>query len=327
MRFGILGAGNWGSIFGIMLNELGHQVTLWEFNYRRAEVISQTRDNSPFLVGRKIPEAITITSELTTVLDGIDFLIIALPSQSVPDIIKSLPGGVPTLSLVKGMDVKRQLRISEILGEKIKPDLIAVLSGPSIANEVKDRNPTSVVIASTNNNLASQLQSILSSNYFRVYRSDDLIGAEFCGVYKNTIAIACGICDGLGFGTNAKAALISRGLVEMKRFVVAAGGKAQTVFGLAGLGDIITTSFSRHSRNRRLGEKIGQGMEVKEALREIVMVAEGYYSTPVLIKLGGKLGVELPIAQAVDSVLANLKKPTQVVEELMLRPLRSEGVQ
>jgi len=324
MRCAVLGAGNWGSIFGMMIRELGNEVVLWEYDRDRAKRLAQTRDNRPFLEGSLIPEDILVTSDLERALEKADVIILAIPSQTVAGWVGSLPTDKSILSLVKGIDYKRRKTTSQILNERIDSERIAVLAGPSIANEVFYHHPTTVVIASTSEKLAQFFQKNFSSQYFRIYTSTDVIGIEIGGAYKNTLAIGCGICDGLGYGSNAKAALITRGLSEMKRFAVAFGGRGETIFGLAGLGDLITTAFSPHSRNRRFGAEIGRGKDPEQIAKEMVMVAEGYYSTPAIVAMAEEAGINLPIAQAIFEVIVNKTQPLDLVKGLMLRPLRPE---
>ncbi|RKX69536.1 glycerol-3-phosphate dehydrogenase [candidate division WOR-3 bacterium] len=323
MRLGILGAGNWGSVFALMESGIGHEASLWEYDEERAVRVARTRDNRPFL-NERLPDFIRITSDIDRVMAEADLIVLALPSQSVRSLVARIRSDRPILSLTKGIDLDTKQRISQLLEARIPKERIAVLSGPSIANEVLNHHPTSVVLASENQNLARWLQEELATPYFRIYTTSDLTGVELCGAYKNTIAIACGLSDGLGFGTNAKAALISRGLVEMRRFVTSWGGDPRTVFGLAGLGDVITTSFSPHSRNRWLGEEIGRGRDPKDVIEKMVMVAEGYYSTPAIVEMGRTTGVELPIAQGVNAILHHGVNPKDVVEEIMSRPLKRE---
>ncbi|MEO0225991.1 MAG: NAD(P)H-dependent glycerol-3-phosphate dehydrogenase, partial [candidate division WOR-3 bacterium] len=309
MKVTILGCGNWGSVFGILLSRKGHQVTIWEFDSVRAQRVNQTRNNEPFLIGVPIPQNIYITSRLDEAMNGAEICVFALPSTVLRSVVEQMaPIRKPPLfylSLIKGIEAKTLMRMSEIIESKLVKDSsqIAVLSGPCIANEVILQKPTSVVIASKEESTARIIQENIATDYFRIYYSDDIIGVELGGALKNVIAIACGISDGLNLGANARGALITRGIVEITRLGLKMGASAATFAGLSGVGDLITTATSPHSRNRHLGEKIGQGKNLQEALKDMVMVAEGVNTTIAACQLAERNNVEMPITFIIYEIL------------------------
>jgi len=326
MRIGILGCGNWGSVFGIIQYKNGHSIKIWEFNEERARYVKKTRDNAPFLCGYKIPKKIKIEWNIAKVLEDIDLLVFAVPSQALSGIIAILKKMEIRcncyLSLTKGIDVKTLKRPSEIIGEL--NGKLWVLSGPSIANEIIKEEPTAVVLVGPENSGGKKLQHQLSTENFRIYQGDDIIGLELGAAIKNVIALGCGISDGLGFGSNAKGALITRGIVEMQRLGVRMGAKKKTFWGLSGFGDLITTSISEESRNHKVGKLIGQGKSLKEALGCIIMVAEGVPTAKAVKKLTERYGIETPICKVVYEILYEGKQTRQGLKDLMLRPLKNE---
>ena len=329
MKIGILGCGNWGSVFGIMQNRNGHQVKIWEYNQQRARSVQTTRNNEPFLVGHELPADIQIDWKIENTIQDIDLLVFAVPSQILSSVIERLGQIEITskyyLSLTKGIEIKTLRRPSEIIGELPGAEnRIYVLSGPCIANEIIRNEPTAVVLVGEDQTGTEELQHQLSTETFRVYLGDDIMGVELGAAIKNVIAIGCGISDGLGFGNNAKGALITRGIVEMQRLGVALGAQARTFWGLSGFGDLVTTSFSEESRNHKLGKKIGAGMNLEQASREMVMVAEGAPTARAVRILADRHQIEMPICKAVYDIIYQGETPLTAIRSLMSRPLRYE---
>lgn len=329
MKLSILGCGNWGSVFGIMQHLNGHEVKIWEFDKKRAEYIAQTKDNSPFLTDRKIPEKVFVHWDIEKVMTGAELVIFAVPSQTVAGVVDRISKidtrGVIFLSLTKGIDIHTLQRPSEIINTLSSArNRVYVLSGPSIANEIIRGEPTAVVLVGPESKGAVMLQHALASDHFRIYLGDDITGVELGAAIKNVIAIGCGISAGLGFGKNAKGALLARGIVEMQRLGVKMGAKARTFWGLSGLGDMVTTSFSEESRNHRFGKCIGTGKNVTDIEAEMVMVAEGVPTSKAIMMLSEKHKIEMPICEVVYNILFNNKPPKQGLRDLMTRPLKNE---
>jgi len=329
MKIGILGCGNWGSVFGIIQHKKGHSIKIWEFDKNRALKVKETRNNEPFLVGYRIPEEIEIDWDIETIIKDVDLVVFAIPSQVLSEVIgfvkKIKIASDYYLSLVKGIDIKTLKRPSEIINQFSQAkDKVYVLSGPCIANEIIRNEPTAVVLVGQDQTRAKELQYQLTTDYFRIYQGDDMIGVELGAAIKNVLAIACGISDGLGFGSNAKGALIARGIVEMQRLGVKMSAQAKTFYGLSGLGDLVTTSFSEESRNHKLGRKIGEGKDVKQAIREMVMVAEGLPTSQAVKKLAQQHKIEMPICDVVYEILFNNRSPKDGIKDLMRRPLKTE---
>jgi len=327
----VLGAGSWGITLAILLFEKGFFVKVWEFEREQAEILGKKR-KLRFLPWVDIPREIEITSSISHALEGVRLVVIALPSHVVRRVGKkmaevSLPEDIIIVNVSKGLEDKSLLRMSQVLSEELPEKLreqIVVLSGPSHAEEVSRKIPTTVVVASVNEKLNWEVQKFFFTPYFRVYTNPDIIGVEMGGALKNIIAIAVGIGDGLGFGDNSKAALITRGLVEITRLGKALGAKPATFSGLSGMGDLIVTCTSRYSRNRNFGEKIGQGKTLKKALSEIKMVVEGIRTTKAAYQLAKKYKVSMPITDEVYKVLFQNKKPSEAVTDLMLREAKPE---
>lgn len=330
MKITISGAGNWGTTLALLLNGNGHKVTLWEFFRERAERINRDRENKEYLPGYKIPPGIDVTSVAEEASSQMEMIVFAVPSFAVRSTAKIF-GPLITrreiigVTVVKGLEEGTLKPISLTISEEI-PILtdVVVLSGPSIAREVVRRVPTTVVAASSGLRKAETVQEVFSNGYFRVYRSQDKRGVELAGALKNIIAIAAGICDGLGLGVNTKAALITRGLAEIKRLGVAMGGDPLTFSGLSGIGDLIVTSFSLFSRNRKVGERIGRGEKLPDILASMTEVAEGVYTTPLALKLAEKFKVEMPITVEMNKVLFVNKSPQEAIRDLMTRRLKKE---
>ncbi len=328
-NIGVIGAGSWGTALAILLNENGNQVTLWSHRASQAERIRSTRTHEAKLPGVAIPEAIEVTSDLAAAVEGREILVLVVPSKCVRETAEKLaplvkPGTV-LVSAAKGVEEDTLYTMTDILEEVIPRGEAAVLSGPSHAEEVARHLPTTCVIGARREDTARRLQRIFMSPCFRVYISSDMLGIELGGALKNVIALAAGIADGMGYGDNAKAALITRGIVEISRLGIRMGGKLETFSGLTGIGDLIVTCASMHSRNRRAGILLGQGYTMEEAMREVNMVVEGVYSAKAAMRLSEKYQVELPIIDQVNKILFENKDPKEAVSELMLRDSRQEN--
>jgi glycerol-3-phosphate dehydrogenase (NAD(P)+) len=297
MRAVVVGAGAWGTAFARLLASRGHDVTLAARDPEQARAIEETGRNPRYLPDIDL-EGIAATTVDDPSLAGADLHVVAVPSNAFAGVVRALPGAAPVLSLTKGLDPESGGRLSELVARRA----VAVLSGPNFAEEVAEGLPAAAVIASKDANLAEELQQAVNSMAFRVYVNDDLVGVELCAAAKNVIALAAGGVDGLGLGDNAKAALIARGLAEMARLGEACGGRTETFSGLAGMGDLMVTCWSRRGRNRRAGELIAQGASPEEAALQIGTV-EGLTTAPVLRALSRRMGIELPITEGVCHVL------------------------
>ena len=298
MRFLIAGAGSWGTAFAHVLLERGHEVVLGCHHAEQAEAINATGRNPRYLSIVDLSRASAVP--LDEAPADVDIVVVAVPSRAFADVVERLPGEAPVLSLTKGLDPATGERLSTTVRRRG----VAVLSGPNMAEEIAVGMPTAAVIASVDGFLAGQLQHAINSTVFRAYVNPDVIGVELCAAAKNVIALAAGGVDGLDIGDNAKASLITRGLAEMARLGTAAGARNETFSGLAGMGDLIVTCWSRHGRNRRAGELIAQGRSPEDAVAEIGQTVEGLTTAPVLHELSNRLGVELPITAGVCSVLS-----------------------
>jgi glycerol-3-phosphate dehydrogenase (NAD(P)+) len=328
-NFAILGAGAWGTAISVVLaQESQHRVTLWSARPEHARTLHQQRENVRLLPGVPIPPAVRLTTDLAEATSGADLLIAAVPTvhlrATMARVVRELPPDRPFLSLAKGLEIDTFLRPTEILRQVVGVHRVAVLSGPSHAEEVSRGLPTTVVAASADLELARWIQQAFSTDRFRVYTNLDVIGVELAGALKNVIGIAAGISDGLGFGDNAKAALLTRGLVEMARFGVALGAELQTFWGLAGMGDLITTCMSRHGRNRHVGERLARGEKREAILGDMTMVAEGIYTARSVHDKAARMGLSMPITDEVYRVLYEAKDPRAAVDDLMLREPKSE---
>lgn len=332
MRITVLGAGSWGTTLAVLLDGKGYDVVLWEYFPDMAGKLLKHRENRRFLPGIPIPESISITSNIDDSLAGTTHVVFVTPSHTVRGVAKlvsaspSFSSRMTVINASKGLEEKTLCRMSEILREELPQadGKIVGLLGPSHAEEVSRKMPTSIVVAGPDQDVLEEIQNIFMTEYFRVYTNTDIIGVELGVALKNTIAIAAGICDGLGFGDNTKAALITRGLAETKRLSCKMGAREETLSGLAGVGDLIVTCMSRHSRNRYVGEQIGRGKKLSEVLKGMVMVAEGVKTTKAAVKLASKLRVELPIAEQVYKVLFHNKNPRRAIHDLMVRKAKKE---
>ncbi len=333
MRAAVLGAGSWGTTLAIVLSENRHEVALWEFDAALASGLARTRENTKFLPGITIPTSITVTNDLALALRGSEIVTLVVPSHATRQTARSVKtsGALNPAALVvcatKGLEEGTLARMSEVLREELGGEATSLVSllGPSHAEEVSRHVPTSIVAAGTDAAACAAVQEAFVRPYFRVYTNNDVVGVELATSLKNSIAIAAGILDGLGFGDNTKAALVTRGLAEITRLGVAMGAAPETFSGLAGVGDLVVTCLSRHSRNRHLGEAIGRGETLEQALSGMVMVAEGVRTTRAAVELGRRHGVELPIIEMVHRVLFDGHDPRAAVTELMMRPPRAEA--
>ena len=327
-KISVLGAGSWGTALALLLQENGHEVTIWTIDKKEADMIANKREQSDKLPGIRIPDDIKVTTDLEEGVKGKDILVFAVPSVFVRSTAKSVAAyyekGQIIVDVAKGIEENTLLRLSEIIEEEIKEATVTVLSGPSHAEEVGRKIPTTVVIGAKNRELALDLQNVFSNHWFRAYTSPDLVGIEVGGALKNVIALAAGVCDGLGYGDNTKAALITRGVAELTRLGIAMGGHAETFAGLSGIGDLIVTCTSKHSRNHNTGVLIGQGKTMKEAMDEVKMVVEGVYSAKAALALARKYDVEIPIIEQVNNVLFDNKSAVEAVTDLFNRDMKIE---
>lgn len=327
-KIGIIGSGTWGTAIGILLSNNGHEVTLWSAIPEEIEELKQSRRH-PNLPEAELPEGIRFTADLAEAMEEKDLLVMAVPSVFVRQTAKKMnplcSDGQLIVNVSKGLEEETLSTMSMILEEELPMAEVAVLSGPSHAEEVSRGLPTTCVAGAHKRVVAEYVQSVFMSPVFRVYTSPDVLGIETGAALKNVVALAAGTADGLGYGDNTKAALITRGMAEIARLGVAMGGKAQTYAGLSGIGDLIVTCASMHSRNRRAGILIGKGYSMEEAMKEVNMVVEGVYSAKAALTLSKKYGVPMPIVEQVNQVLFEGKSPKDAVSDLMLRDRRIEN--
>lgn len=327
---GVLGAGSWGTALSVLLHDNGHHVTVWSIDENEVKMLSEKREHELKLPGVKIPDDMIITGDLETAVRDKDFLVLAVPSPFTRSTARKMRPFVEKdqiiVDVAKGIEESTLMTLSEQIRQEIPQADVAVLSGPSHAEEVGRRLPTTCVVGAKSRKTAEYLQSAFISRVFRVYISPDILGIELGGSLKNVIALAAGIADGLGYGDNTKAALITRGIAEISRLGVKMGGRIESFTGLTGIGDLIVTCASVHSRNRRAGYLIGQGKSVQEAMDEVKMVVEGVYSAKAAARLAEKYDVSMPIVEEVNRVLFEGKSPAEAVDDLMLRESRSENM-
>jgi len=338
MVLGILGAGGWSIALSVLLDSNGHRVRMWEHNAKEAKLLQEKREHPAKLPGIKIPDGIEITTSAADLFKDCDYIVVAVPAQFVRATMKMLTETVDEqeinkirgwIIVSKGIEIGSDAILSQVIKQEvpsIDSDKMAVLSGPSHAEEVGRKIPTAVVSASTNEELAKEVQQIFSNSVFRVYTSTDIVGVEIAGSVKNVIALAAGACDGLGFGDNTKGALLTRGMVEMIRLGKKMGADENTFSGLAGFGDLITTCCSKHSRNRYFGEMIAKGHTLQETLSKMPTVAEGVTTVKSLYSLAQKMGVEMPITSEIYNSLYNGKSPHNAIVDLMTRSLKAERI-
>ncbi len=328
MKAGILGAGSWGTALAVQLAKK-NEIKVWEFDAKQVQIINETRTNEKFLPGINLPSNISLTTDMADVVNKSDVIFFVVPSHVLRQVAKQASkldfSSKHIVSLVKGLEDNTYKRMTEIIEEEIKKfSTISALSGPSHAEEVSRNVPTAIILASKDVGKTSFMQKEMSTESFRVYLNHDILGVELGGAVKNVVAIAAGISDGLGFGSNTKSALITRGMEEMKRLAVSMGADERTLFGLSGIGDLITTCISKFSRNRHVGEELGKGRSLEEILSTMVMVAEGVPTTLAVFNLSKKMNIEMPITESVYNILYKKSKPSDEVQNLMGRPGKEE---
>lgn len=327
MKCCVIGDGGWGTALAMQLQRNGNDVTVWGPFEDNLKVIRETGENSTYLPGVKVPSELTWTTDHAAAVAGKDLIVLVVPSRffhSVVDAFKPyLPADALVVSATKGFDEKTYQRMTE-LAEEVLGRPVAALSGPSHAEEVARGIPTAVTVAHLDTDYAAKIQQIFMGDTFRVYTSADVIGVELGGALKNVIALAAGINDGMGLGDNSKAALMTRGLAEMVRLATSLGAHPETLYGLSGMGDLIVTCGSKHSRNRSVGERLGKGETLKEIMASMKMVAEGVWNCSAAKELADKQGVEVPITAQIYKVVQEEKEPRQAVLDLMRREAKSE---
>ncbi|WP_338982320.1 NAD(P)H-dependent glycerol-3-phosphate dehydrogenase [Fusobacterium nucleatum] len=330
VKISVIGSGGWGIALAILLHKNGHNLTIWSFDKKEAEELKINRQNKTKLPNILLPEDIKVTDNLKEAVDNKDILVLAVPSKAIRSVSKSLKDIIKDnqiiVNVAKGLEEDTLKTMTDIIEEELKEKnpQVAVLSGPSHAEEVGKGIPTTCVVSAHNKELTLYLQNIFMNPSFRVYTSPDMIGVEIGGALKNVIALAAGIADGLNYGDNTKAALITRGIKEISSLGVAMGGEQSTFYGLTGLGDLIVTCASMHSRNRRAGILLGQGKTLDEAIKEVNMVVEGIYSAKSALMAAKKYNIEIPIIEQVNAVLFENKNAAEAVNELMIRDKKLE---
>ena len=330
-RVGVLGTGAWGTTFAAVLAHAGRDVTMWGRSAEACEDIAQRHRNEAYLPGIPLPETITADPDLGAVIAGAELVAVAIPSQQVRAVLEPFAGRLRpdaiVVSLMKGVELGTDERMSQVLVEslRIDADRVAVVSGPNLAREIAERQPTATVVASTSLDTATRAAAACAGPYFRPYTNTDLIGVELGGAVKNVIALAVGIAQGRGFGDNTKATIVTRGLAETARLGVALGADQETFAGLAGMGDLVATCASPLSRNHTLGAHIGAGMSLEDAISATGGTAEGVKSCSSVLDLAGRVGVEMPITRAVVAVLHQGLPVDVMAEALLSRPHKAEG--
>lgn len=328
MKIAVIGDGGWGTALAVLLNRKKHRVNLWGAFPGYIRKMKGSRNNNKFLPGIIIPKKVNITDNMGDALQDVKLVIFAVPSQYMRRVVKRIKKfdtrGCIFLSVAKGLEYKSNMIMSEVIKKETGSRQVAVLSGPNIAFEVAQGIPSAAVCACSDKDTALTVQDILMGDSFRVYTSNDVLGVELAGAFKNIIAIACGISDGLGFGTNTKSALLTRGLAEITRLATAMGAQHKTFSGLSGLGDLVTTCMSERSRNRSLGELLGKGKTLKAILQKSEMVVEGITAAKIALKLAAEYKVNMPITQEVYNVLYEHKKPKSAMGSLMQRSKKNE---
>lgn len=324
----VLGDGGWGTALALLSHRTGHYTTLWGAFSDYIHKLEQTRENTRFLKGVRLPEDLALSGNLKDAISGGDIIVLAVPSLYLRNVLWKVRDydirGKLLVSVAKGLERKTLLRPSQIIESVLGSVNLVILSGPSHAEEVARELPSAVVVASRNDKLAKRVQQELSDKNFRIYTVTDVVGVELGGALKNVTALAAGICDGLQFGSNAKSALIARGLLEMTRLGVKMGANPNTFFGLSGLGDLVTTCISEYGRNRYVGMRLGQGEKLEVVLSQMEMVAEGIETTRSVVDLARRYEVQMPIAEEIYRVLFDGKNARQAVEDLMLRDVKEE---
>ena len=328
MNISVLGAGGWGLAISLLLNNNGHNVTVWSALDEEVQMLCQKREHERCLKGVKIPESIELTGNLSQALTDKDIVVVAVASPYVRSTAAKMREftreGQVIVNVAKGIEETTLMSMVDIISQEIPQANVAILSGPSHAEEVARSMPTTCVVGASDKATAELIQNAFMSEVFRVYTSPDILGIELGGSLKNVIALAAGMADGLSYGDNTKAALITRGMAEIARLGIKMGGKAETFYGLSGIGDLIVTCASMHSRNRRAGILIGQGYTYDEAMKEVNMVVEGVYSAKAAYVLSKKYDVEMPIVEKVNKILFENMSAKVAIKELMLRDKTTE---
>ena len=326
----VLGAGSWGTALSIVLANNGHDVTVWSIDPEEVLMLKDYREQRDKLPGVMVPSIIEFTTDMEMAVSGAEVIVCAVPSPFVRSTMKSaapyVTEGAVIVDVAKGLEDGTYKTMTEIIEEECPKACVAILSGPSHAEEVGRKIPTTVVAGAKCKKVAELVQDVFMNEVFRVYTSPDVIGIELGGSLKNVIALAAGAIDGLGMGDNTKAALMTRGITEISRLVVAMGGHIETVAGLSGIGDLIVTCTSKHSRNRNAGFLLGQGKTYQEAMDEVKMVVEGVYSAKAALALGQKYGVSMPIVEAVNAVLFDGADVKEATKQLLMRDRTSEAL-
>ncbi|MEJ5945396.1 NAD(P)H-dependent glycerol-3-phosphate dehydrogenase [Pseudokineococcus basanitobsidens] len=330
-RAAVLGTGSWGTAFGLVLADAGADVVLWG---RRAQVcadVAAGRGNPAYLPGAPLPASMTATTDAAVALAGADLVVLALPSQVLRPVLEGvadrLPPGVPLVSLAKGLESGTRLRMSQVVAEAaaVPAERVAVLSGPNLAREVAERQPTAAVVAASDVAVADLVATACATSAFRPYTHHDVLGVELGGVVKNVVGLAVGMAEGLGYGDNAKASIITRGLAQTSRLAVALGAEAATLAGLAGMGDLVATCASPLSRNHQTGVQLGRGLDVAAAAAVVRQTAEGVRSAPSVLALAREVGVEMPIVEQVVDVVEGRTPVREAARLLLARTLKHEG--
>ena len=324
----VLGAGSWGTTLAVHLANAGHEARIWGHDRAELEALERDRENAKFLAGIRLPDGVKVRPQLEEALEGASVHLYVVPSQAVRSVAGQIAArGEKALPVCasKGLELGTLKRMSEVLAEALGDPAPVALTGPSHAEEVALGIPTSLVAACSDDARARELQALLATGRLRVYTNPDVIGCEYGGALKNVIAIAAGVCDGLGYGDNTKGALLTRGLAEIARLGVAMGGRRETFAGLTGMGDLIATAMSRHSRNRHVGERLGKGESIERILGGMVMVAEGVNTARAARDLGRAHGIEMPITEQVCAILLEGRAPEAALSALMTRDLKSES--
>ena len=330
-RIAVFGTGSWGTAFGMVLIDAGNEVMLWGRRPGLCEAINTEHTNPDYLPGIRLPVGLRATADPVRAAQGAEIVVLAVPSQTLranlSGWVEALGADAVLVSLMKGVELGTTRRMSEILIELTRtgPERVAVVSGPNLAREIAARQPAASVVACTDESVAEKLQLTFMTPYFRPYTNTDVIGVELCGAVKNVIALACGMAEGMGFGDNTKASIITRGLAEMTRLGLALGADTRTFAGLAGLGDLVATCTSPLSRNRTFGEKLGRGMSVPDIVAGTTQVAEGVKSCASILALARAHGIDMPITEGVVAVVGEGLAPSDMVARMMSRVAKPEG--
>lgn len=329
-KVGIIGAGSWGCALSLLLHNNGNQITVWSIMEDEINMLKKEHEHKDKLPGVILPDDMKFTTDLEEAVSGKDVLVMAVPSpftrSTSAKMAPYVTDGQKIINVAKGIEETTLMTLSEIIEQEIPGAEVAVLSGPSHAEEVGKGIPTTIVVGAKNKETAEYLQNLFMSNVFRVYTSSDVLGIELGAALKNVVALAAGMADGLGYGDNTKAALITRGIAEIARLGISMGGRIETFYGLTGIGDLIVTCASMHSRNRRAGILIGKGASMEEAMAEVKMVVEGVYSAKAGYALAQKYNVPVPIIEQVNKILFEGMSAKEAVNELMLRDKKVENI-